>query len=72
MTELERDLNLQLGDALSKIKLLEGVVEKANDIVKFVSVGKQGEAFQHIQFFDAEKEKLRQWGYKQVDLGGRC
>jgi hypothetical protein len=72
MTELERNLDLQLGDALTTIKFLENIIAKAQNIVKFVNEGKQGEAFQQIQYFDAEKEKLRQWQSKQIDMDGRC
>jgi hypothetical protein len=72
MTEQERDLDLQLGDALSRIKLLENIIEKADGIVKFVSEGKQGEAFQRMQFYMAEIEKLRQWDSRQIDMDGRC
>jgi hypothetical protein len=72
MTEQERDLDLQLGDALTIIKFLENIIEKADDIVKFISEGKQGEAFQSVQFYMAEIEKLRQWSSKQIDMDGRC
>jgi hypothetical protein len=72
MTEQERDLDLQLGDALTIIKFLENIITKADDIVKFVNAGKQGEAFQHIQYYHAEKEKLRQWESKRIDMDGRC
>jgi hypothetical protein len=72
MTEQERELDLQLGDALTKISLLNEIIKVAGDIVKFVEQGKQGEAFQQVQFYHAKIEKLRQWETKRIDMEGRC
>ena len=72
MTEQERELDLQLGDALTKISFLNEIVKVAGDIVKFVEQGKHGEAFQQVQFYYAKIEKLRQWDSKRIDMEGRC
>jgi hypothetical protein len=72
MTEQERELDLQLGDALTKIKMLEEVIKHANNIIKFVEQGKYGDAYRDIQFYYAGLEQLRQWQSKQIDMDGRC
>ena len=58
---------INLEQATERINLLENIIKKADDIVKFVEQGKQGEAFQHIQYYMAQIEKLRQWDEKNAE-----
>lgn len=55
-----------LQQAIERINLLENIIEKAGDVIKFVEQGKQGEAFQHIQYYMAKIEQLRQWDEKNA------
>ena len=72
MDEETREIDLQLGDALSELSLYKDAVNEASVVCDDVDNGRYGDALVHVQKFHAKMEAIRQYKAKYVDMDGRC
>ena len=64
MDEETRELDLQLGDALTELDLYRDAIDEAIIICNDVDGGQYGDALVHVQKFHAKVEAIRQWKEK--------
>jgi hypothetical protein len=72
MDEQTRELDLQLGDALTELELCRAAITEAIVICDDIDQGRYGDALVHTHKFYAKLEAIRQYKAKHIDMDGRC